>query len=73
MEKRKKGRRKSPEAILVVCEGYTEENLVLHQRNRKKLKGITILNTKGCSPNEIVEIAKRKYIEDDGYDAVYYF
>ncbi len=71
MERRKKGHKKGPKTILVVCEGYTEENLVVREKNRRRISAITILNMKGGSPNEIIETAKRKFFEDGGYDKVF--
>lgn len=68
---RKKGCRKGPKAILVVCEGYTEENMVTREKIRRRLGGVTVLNMKGSSPIEIVETAKRKFVEDGGYDKVF--
>jgi hypothetical protein len=71
MEKRKKGHRKGSNATLVVCEGYTEENMVNREKNRRKISAMTIVNMKGGSPDEIVETAKRKFFEDGGYDKVF--
>lgn len=71
MEKRKKGTKKGPKTILIVCEGYTEENMATAEKNRRKISAMTILNMKGCSPLEIVQTAKKKYLEDGGYDKIF--
>jgi RloB-like protein len=71
MEKRKKGNKKGPKTTLIVCEGYTEENMAIREKNRRKISAITILNMKGSSPIEIIETAKRKFFEDGGYDKVF--
>ena len=71
MEKRKKGNKKGPKTTLIVCEGYTEENMAIREKNRRKISAVTILNMKGASPIEIIETAKRKFFEDGGYDKVF--
>lgn len=71
MEKRKKGNKRGNKAILVVCEGYTEENMVMREKNRRKISALTILNMKGSSPIEIIETAKKKFYDDAGYDKVF--
>lgn len=71
MEKRKQGNKKGPKTILVVCEGYTEENLVVREKHRRKISSITILNMKGSSPLDIIKTAKTKYFEDAGYEKVF--
>ncbi len=71
MKRRKKGNKKGPKTILVVCEGYTEENMVVREKNRRRISALTILNMKGSSPIEIIETAKRKFYEDAGYDKVF--
>lgn len=71
MERRKKGHRKGPATVLVVCEGHTEENIATREKNRRKSSAITILNMKGASPEQIVKKAKDKFSEDGGYDQVF--
>jgi hypothetical protein len=71
MEKRKRGHRKGPTTILVVCEGHTEENIATREKSRRKNSAITILNMKGASPEQIIEKAKNKFFEDGGYDKVF--
>jgi|GEM_PF-5272868 len=55
MEKRKKGNKKGPKTVLIVCEGYTEENMVISEKNRRKINAVTIVNMKGSAPLEIIE------------------
>ncbi|PJD95239.1 MAG: hypothetical protein CK425_08985 [Parachlamydia sp.] len=71
MEKRKKGNKKGHKTTLIVCEGYTEENMAIREKNRRKINAVTILNMKGASPIEIIDTAKRKFFEDGGYDKVF--
>lgn len=66
MERRKQGKKKGPKTILVVCEGYTEENMVVREKNRRKISAVTILNMKGSSPIELIETAKKKFFVDGG-------
>ena len=40
MEKRKTGNKKGPKTTLIVCEGYTEENMVIREKNRRKISAI---------------------------------
>jgi hypothetical protein len=47
MEKRSKGNKKGPKTTLIVCEGYTEENMAIREKNRRRTTAITILNMKG--------------------------
>lgn len=73
--RRKSGTRIQHPVVLIVCEGYkTEYNYFVEMRRSLDLDNTTVdipRNDKGSAPISVVEYAKERYQNGNGYDVVF--